>query len=85
MRDGPGWFEQEQAAAGIGGDDPPPEGLSRQREVITLIVVATQRQLESVLSSRCAVAGTRTATEFGEHRLDMVAEGDVRHSERDFC
>ena len=82
MRDRGGRFEQEQAAAGISGDDPPPEGLSGQCQVIPLIVVAAQRQFESVLSGSRSVAGARAATELGEHRLDMVAEGDVRPGER---
>ena len=44
-----------------------------------------QRQFESVLSGCRTVAGARAATEFGEHRLDMVAECDVSQGDRWHC
>ena len=41
-------------------------------------VVAAQREAEAVLARRCAVTGARIAAGLGEHRYDLVAEGDRR-------
>src|SRR6266496_3824417 len=48
--DGGSGLEQEQAAAGIGRHDTAPQRSVREREKITLVVIAAQRELEAVLT-----------------------------------
>src|SRR5262249_22051608 len=67
-------FEQNQTPSRIVHRNTSPQSLLRQHQVITIIVVATQRQLESVLTSSGPMASPRVATSLCQHRLHVIAE-----------
>src|SRR5687768_11591435 len=74
MGDGPGRFQEHQAAPGIAGNNAPSKGVSGQRDVVSFVIVTTQGKFEPILSGRGPMTRAGTASELGQDGLDLVAK-----------
>lgn len=70
-------FKQHEAAGGIAGNDPTAKSAAGEGQKIPFVIVAAQRQFETVLTGSRAVTSARAATVFGENGLDMIAKAPV--------
>ena len=75
VRDRECGLQQHQAVRRLRKRNAPPDRLPRQRGVILFGIVAAQRELESVLARRRAMARSRIAAHFAHHGDDIVAKG----------
>ena len=69
---------EHQAACRIGAIEAAAGQIVEQRFVIELGIIPAKRELESVLPLRRAVAGSRSATYFVQHRLHIANKADLR-------
>ena len=69
-----GGLGQEQAPARVGELDAPAAVLLDDVEVIGRRIIAPQREPEAPFAGQGAMAGTRVAALFRQHRLDVIAE-----------
>src|SRR5207253_1923193 len=72
MGDGAAGLQEEQAMFRRGGKEPPATVFLDQRLVIEFGDEAEEREGETVLPARLAVATARVAAELGEDRHDVV-------------
>ncbi len=68
---------EHQAAAGIGAIEAAAGEIVEQRFVVELRIVAAQRELESVLAFRRAVAGARRAAHLIQDRRDIAEKRNL--------
>ena len=78
MGNRPGRLRQKQAPARVGKLDAPAAVLLDDIEVIGCRIVAAEREPEPSFAGQRAVARTRVAPLFRQHRLDVMAESSRR-------
>jgi hypothetical protein len=72
-----GWFEKHETASRIAWNDTTTKGATGKSQKIAFIIVAAQREFETILSGSRPMTCAGTATVFGKDRLDVIAKAPI--------